>query len=135
MRINKERLNIVAKEENAEESAIAADVRQNGPLYKASMRIAMKIKRALKEKNFTQTALSKAMEIDPAVLSRLLNGKANMELKTIVKFEEVLGINIIDRSIPKASSAPTSAASYFYVIEIQQDSLWACEPEVEYGRK
>lgn len=99
MKIDLIKLGQVATEASSEEKALAADRRENGDMYKASFRIAMKIKRALRMKNMTQAVLADLMKMDPAVLSRYLSGKANMELKTIVKFEKALDINIIDREV------------------------------------
>lgn len=99
MKINLQKLEQVAEEENRFEREIATDRKENGDMYKASFRIAMKIKRALRIKHMTQAHLSDVMGVDPALVSRYLTGKANMELKTIVKIEKALGINIIDRDI------------------------------------
>lgn len=99
MKIDKERLLTLAVEENEEEKKVSSRLRHNRELFKTSMKIAMKIKRALREKGMNQTQLARRLEIDPAVLSRLLSGKANLELKTLIKFEKELGITIIDRSI------------------------------------
>ena len=105
MKINKEKLLQLAVEENEEEKRISSDLRENRDLYKASMKIAMKIKRALRMAHLNQTQLALKMGMDPAVLSRLLSGKANLELKTIVRFEKELGITIIDRGISPFSRA------------------------------
>ncbi len=99
MKIDLHRLEQVAEEESRLEREIATDRKENGDMYKASFRIAMKIKRALRMKHMTQAHLSDMMGVDPALVSRYLTGKANMELKTIVKIEKALGINIIDRDI------------------------------------
>ncbi len=99
MKIDLHRLEQVAVEESKAERTIAMDRKDNGDMYKASFRIAMKIKRALRIKHMTQAHLSELMGVDPAIVSRYLSGKANMELKTIVKIEKALDINIIDREI------------------------------------
>ena len=99
MKIDLHRLEQVAVEESKAERTIATDRKDNGDMYKASFRIAMKIKRALRIKHMTQAHLSELMGVDPAIVSRYLSGKANMELKTIVKIEKALDINIIDREI------------------------------------
>lgn len=99
MMVNLERLKEVAVPESKEELAISADRRDNGDMYKASFRIAMKIRRALRVSKMTQAQLSEKMDVDPAIICRYLSGKANMELKTMVKIEKALGINIIDREI------------------------------------
>ncbi len=99
--INIDRLMSIALPENNEEMDIERDLKDNGELYKTSMRIAMKVKRALRLAGWSQASLAKKMNMDPAVLSKCLNGKANLELKTIIRFENVLGINIIDRTVSK----------------------------------
>lgn len=99
MKIDLHRLEQVAVEESKAERTIATDRKDNGDMYKASFRIAMKIKRALRIKHMTQAHLSELMGVDPAIVSRYLSGKANMELRTIVKIEKALDINIIDREI------------------------------------
>lgn len=107
MKINKDKLYNIAVEENEKEKLFSLDLSENKDLYKASMRIALKIKRALKLLNLTQNDLAKKMDLDPSIISRSLNGKANLELKTIVKFEDILGINIIDRRISPYSKEKT----------------------------
>lgn len=105
MKIDKNKLLSIAVKENPEEQALANDLRDNHSLYKTSMRIALKIKRALKEIGITQNQLALKMKVDPAAMSRFLSGKSNLELKTILRFEEELGINIINRSISPFSDA------------------------------
>lgn len=99
MKIDLNRLEQVAVDESNAEKIIAAERIENGDMYKASFRIAMKIKRALRMKRMTQVRLAELMGVDAALVSKYLTGKANMELKTIVKIEKALGINIIDREI------------------------------------
>lgn len=99
MRVNLDILESMAENETAAERKMAQDMRENRDLYKTSFRIAMKVKRSLRVKGMTQAQLAEAMDVDCAVISRYLSGKANLELKTIVKIEKALGINIIDREI------------------------------------
>lgn len=115
MKIDKAKLHETAVEENFEEQHLSADIRKNRSLYKASMKIAMKIKRAIRIANMSQLQLAQKMEMDPAALSRCLNGKANMELRTLVKFEEVLGITIIDRSISPYSHCNQQPQPSFHI--------------------
>lgn len=99
IKINFDKLDSVALPESKQECAIAHDLNENGDLYKTSFRIAMKIKRALRIKGMTQAQLADIMGVDSAVVCRYLSGKANMELKTMIKIEKALSINIIDRTI------------------------------------
>ncbi len=123
MKIDKEKLYNIAVEENSDEQAISSKLYTNRNLYKASMKIAMKIKRALRTANMSQLQLAHEMEMDPATLSRCLSGKANMELKTLVKFEEVLGITIIDRSISPYSKSKQIAPSFHIKICVPASEL------------
>lgn len=75
MKIDLHRLEQVAVEESKAERTIATDRKDNGDMYKASFRIAMKIKRALRIKHMTQAHLSELMGVDPAIVSRYLSGK------------------------------------------------------------
>ncbi|MDE6668933.1 MAG: helix-turn-helix domain-containing protein [Muribaculaceae bacterium] len=115
MRTDKTKLYETAVEENLDEQILSADINTNRSLYKASMKIAMKIKRALRTINMSQLQLAHKMGMDPATLSRCLSGKANMELRTLVKFEEVLGITIIDRSISPYSKSKQDIAPSFHI--------------------
>lgn len=116
MKIDVERLRQIAVESNEHEKAFSSDLEENIGLYRASMKIALKIKRALKQHNMTQALLAEKMGLSPSIVSKSLNGKANLELKTIVKFEEILGINIIDRRI-----SPYSAPKRIKYIIINHD--------------
>lgn len=134
MIVNKENLYAISIEESAEEKSIMNDLRDNRNLYKTSMKIALKIKRAIRKLDITQLQLSRMMGIDPAVMSRLLNGKANMELKTLVRFEEVLGIRIIDRSIsPLSEPKPNSHFHTTYHVSIPISKVNSSELSEERG--
>ncbi|MDE6338238.1 MAG: helix-turn-helix domain-containing protein [Muribaculaceae bacterium] len=118
MKIDLSRLEQVAVDESSAEKKIAAERKENGDMYKASFRIAMKIKRALRVKHMTQIRLAELMGVDAAVVSKYLTGKANMELKTIVKIEKALGINIIDREIsPKKKKEVIILSNAFEKVE------------------
>lgn len=93
------KLNEIAKAPNEVERAFEEDLSINGGWYRASKCISMKVKRALRAKGMTQANLAREMNVDAAAVSRYLNGRANLELKTIIRFEEILGIQIIDRVV------------------------------------
>lgn len=118
MKIDLNRLEQVAVDESPIERRIALDRKENGDLYKTSFRIAMKVKRALRMKHMTQVRLSELMGVDTSLVSKYLMGKANMELKTIVKIEKALGINIIDREIsPKKKKEVIILSNAFENVE------------------
>ena len=93
--IDLDRFRNIAKPESAEELVIENDFSENGELYKASMRIAMKVRRALRVAGMTQVALADKLGMDSDAVGKSLNGKANLELETLVKLEKALGITII----------------------------------------
>ena len=99
MKADLRKLNEIAKAPNEVERAFEEDLSINGGVYRASKCIAMKVKRALRTKGMTQADLAQEMNVDAAAVSRYLNGKANLELKTIIRFEEILGLQIIDRVV------------------------------------
>lgn len=113
MKIDFDKLDRFAAEESKAERKIAEDFRENRDLYKASFRIAMKLKRALRLRGMTQAQLAGIMGVDRAVISRYMSGKANLELKTIVKLEKVLNINIIDREISGHNTKVIVLNDYF----------------------
>ena len=113
MHVDLDRFKEISKPESEEDLAVEKDLNENGDLYKASMRIAMKVKRALRMSGITQALLAEKMGMDPAVISKSLSGKANLELKTLVKLEKALGINIIDRSISKPFQQPIYCLNVF----------------------
>ena len=84
MHVDLDRFKEISKPESECELAVEKELNENGDLYKASMRIAMKVKRALRIAGITQAVLAEKMGMDPAVISKSLNGKANLELITFL---------------------------------------------------
>ena len=78
IRFNIDTLDNVALHESQAERDIAADMHDNGDLYKTSYRIAMKIKRALRIKGMTQSQLADIMGADRAMICRYFSGKEKM---------------------------------------------------------
>ena len=58
-------------------------------------KIADRVKELLKYKQMNQHDLAVKMKADEGMVSRWLNGKANLTIKTISRMEEVLGEQII----------------------------------------
>ena len=78
MKIDFDKLDRLTAEESKAEYKIAEDFRENSDLYKASFRIAMKVKRTLRMRGMTQAQLSDIMGVDRAVVCRFMSGKANL---------------------------------------------------------
>lgn len=99
VKINKDRLNSVARELTDNERQRMSERRKNRHWITASSAIAAKIKRQLRIKNITQLELAQILGITPANVTRYLNGKTNFELKTLVEIERAIGVHIIDRDV------------------------------------
>ncbi len=60
-----------------------------------SFAIAIKILRALREKNITQKALAEKLGLTPQYVNKIVKGQENLTLETICKFERALEIDLI----------------------------------------
>lgn len=69
--------------------------RKNRDLRRASKRIAIQILAALKQRSMTQKNLADIMEVSPQYVNKLVKGKENLTLDTIVKLEKILAIEIL----------------------------------------
>jgi len=66
----------------------------NKAWLKKSTRISLRILDAIDDKGWNQTDLAKALEVSRQQVSKLLKGRNDFKLSTIVKLEEVLGIQL-----------------------------------------
>lgn len=99
VRIDVDKVNVVARELSGAERSRMDERRRNRHWIAASSAIASKIKRHLKVKGISQLELADMLGITPANVTRYLNGKTNFELKTLVEIERALGVHIIDRDV------------------------------------
>ena len=53
--------------------------------------ISLRIKQLLAEKQMTETEVARIMKSDLASVSRWVNGHSNMTIRTVEKFETILG--------------------------------------------
>lgn len=89
-------------EKPSEEAILSRQKRKTDRyLILASTTIASKIARAMRVKNIKNIEMANILGVTPANITRYLSGKANFELKTLVEFENALGISLIDRRIPQ----------------------------------
>lgn len=71
--------------------------------------VAMQIRRALRKQGVKQTEFAKMLGVDPSVVTRYLSGKHNFQLRTLVKVQKILGIEIINNwYYPKRNRADES---------------------------
>ena len=99
VRIDIDKVNVLARELSDTERRRMDERRKNRHWISASSAIASKIKRQLKVKGISQLELAEMLGITPANVTRYLNGKTNFELKTLVEIERAIGVHIIDREV------------------------------------
>lgn len=106
IRMDAERLRAIARPEKETVKRREAREIADADFLTTAFNIAMQMRRGMRLAGINQLQLAEMMEVDPSVVSRYMRGKSNMELKTLVKIEKALGINIIDREIaPKRKKA------------------------------
>lgn len=75
-----------------------AERRKNRDMLRASGRIALKVRSALRELGMSQKDLADNLGVTPQYVSKLVKGKENFTLDTIVKLQNVLSIEILASS-------------------------------------
>ena len=100
MKFNVEKLKAVARPMTVEEKA-AMDYRaENADWLQLSATIALKIRKLLRQQGMTQVDLAARLGVTPPQVSKLLSGKINFELKTLVSIQNALGKPIVDGLTP-----------------------------------
>lgn len=78
---------------------------------KKSAQIAIKINRALKDKNMSQKELANKLKVSAQQVSKILKGRENLTLETISKLEGALNLELI--SILRADEVVIKKAIHF----------------------
>ncbi len=95
MKTNRERfLELVSKEPNNTAKRNKERIIQRAML-RESRKIAFKVLERLDELGWTQKKLAEAMEVSPQYVSKMVKGKENFTLETLVKLQQVLDIPIL----------------------------------------
>ncbi len=82
-----------------EEERAAMDYRaENAEWLQLSATIALKIRKLLRLQGMTQVELAARLGVTPPQVSKLLSGKINFELKTLVNIQNAIGQPLIDVS-------------------------------------
>jgi len=68
---------------------------RNRQMLKESRLIALKVLKRLDEINSTQKELAEKLEVSPQQISKIVKGRENLTLETIVKLQNVLKIPIL----------------------------------------
>ncbi len=69
--------------------------RENREWQKHSQKIAIKILRAIREKNIKQKQLAEMIGVSPQQINKIVKGNENLTLQTIAKIEKALNIELI----------------------------------------
>ena len=73
--------------------------RDNWSWLQYSQKIAVKILLRMKQTGLTQQALAERMNCTQQFVSKILKGNENLSLDTLSKLEEVLGMNLLSKSL------------------------------------
>lgn len=99
MKFNAKKLKAVARPMTQEERD-AMDFRaENADWLQLSAVIALKIRKILRQQGMTQAELAARLGVTPPQVSKLLSGKINFELKTLVSIQHAIGKPIIEISL------------------------------------
>lgn len=99
MKFNVEKLKAVSRPMTQEER-VAMDYRsENADWLQLSATIALKIRKLLRQQGMTQVDLAARLGVTPSQVSKLLSGKINFELKSLVNIQNAIGKPIIDVSL------------------------------------
>ena len=96
MKLNAEKLRAVATPMTEEEKARMTYRSENADWLRMSAAIALKIRKTLRQRGVSQAEFASRMNVTPAQVSKLLSGKVNFELKTLLRIQSVLGEPIIN---------------------------------------
>ena len=95
MAYNLKKLAEIAKPRDAESVKQEEWRKENREWLVLSQEIALSIFFFLKKENMTQKELAEKMGVSPTYVGKLLKGKENLTLETIVKIQQALGHSII----------------------------------------
>lgn len=99
MNFDIDRLHSIAVPATAEQSRRADSRREKRKLRRAASSIALKLDRAMEKRNMSADKLAETLSLPVGEVNRLLSGKENIDLQTMVDLEEALDVTIIDRSV------------------------------------
>lgn len=101
MKFNANKLKELSRPLSAAEKDELEFRKDNGEWLAISERLALKIRRILREKGLSQYELAEKMYVSPAQITKILSGKENLGIKTISKIERALGVNLIEIPMPE----------------------------------
>lgn len=105
MAFNLDRLNKLAQPRSAESVANEQWYRENREWLLISQQIALAIFFFLQEERISQKELAERMGVSPTYVGKLLKGKENLTLETIVKVQKAIGHQLISTCKPYSTTA------------------------------
>lgn len=92
---NKEKFLRLVSEEETDTLAKSRERVRNRAMLRESQQIALKVMERLEELGWTQKELAGRLEVSPQQVTKIISGKENMTLETLVKLQDVLEIPIL----------------------------------------
>lgn len=109
----REKLSEITSNESSKWMEDAKWRRDNKVWLKKSQSIALRVLRALREKNMQQKDLAKALGVSNQQISKIVKGKENLTLDTISKLEQALGVMLFEVPKDKKTSEVLVSKSQF----------------------
>ena len=100
---NKEKFLTLVSTENKETKDAIRFRDKNNAWLRESKRIAIKVIKALKEQSMSQKDLAEQMGVSPQYVNKLVKGKENFTLETLVKLQKSLDISLLTDSYKHTS--------------------------------
>ena len=100
---NKEKFLSLVSPENKETKDAIRFRDENKSWLRESKRIAIKVLKAQKVQNMSQKALAEQMGVSPQYVNKLVKGKENFTLETLVKLQNSLAISLLADSYENMS--------------------------------
>ena len=97
MKVNLKQFEAIISDKKVRGLEKANENKANRDFLMESHKIALKILFALKDLNLTQQDLARKMDVSPQYISKMVKGRENFTLETIVKLENILNIDILNR--------------------------------------
>lgn len=108
---------------------------ENESWLEKSAIIALNILKALRQRSLSKTEFSKMIGVSPQYAGKILKGKANLTLKTIVTIEKTLGITLQEIPAHKNSRVNTKGSHSIYKLsEFQIQRIEQAREQIRNGQ-
>jgi antitoxin component HigA of HigAB toxin-antitoxin module len=93
--INKNKFNVLVSSNKTETTNKSKKRIEDREMLRESQRIAIKILKKLDVNNWTQKDLAQKMGVTPQQVSKIVSGKENLTIETMIKLQKLLEIPIL----------------------------------------